>query len=37
MEVLGHSHFSITMDLYTHVMPQQLNEAATRMQSALEW
>ena len=28
MDVLGHSQFSITMDLYSHVMPSALREAA---------
>lgn len=35
METLGHSGISITMDLYTHVMPSQQREAADRMQSLL--
>lgn len=35
METLGHSCISITMDLYTHVMPSQQREAADRMQSLL--
>lgn len=37
METLGHSGISITMDTYSHVMPQQQREAADRMQSALAW
>ncbi len=37
METLGHSGISITMDTYSHVMPQQQREAADRMQSALQW
>ena len=28
MDVLGHSQFSITMDLYSHVMPSALRDAA---------
>ena len=35
METLGHSGISITMYLYTHVMPSQQREAADRMQSLL--
>jgi integrase len=35
METLGHSGISITMDLYTHVMPHQQREAADRMQALL--
>jgi integrase len=35
METLGHSGISITMDLYTHVMPQQQRDAADRMQQVL--
>lgn len=37
METLGHSGISITMDTYSHVMPQQQREAADRMQAALHW
>ena len=35
METLGHSGISITMDLYTHVMPEQQRQAADQMQSVL--
>lgn len=35
MDVLGHSQFSITMDLYSHVMPSALQEAAEAMDRAL--
>ena len=35
MDVLGHSQFSITMDLYSHVMPSALREAAAAMDRAL--
>lgn len=35
METLGHSGISITMDTYSHVMPEQQREAADRMQGAL--
>ncbi len=37
METLGHSGIAITMDVYSHVMPQQQREAADRMQGALRW
>jgi integrase len=35
MDVLGHSQLSITMDLYAHVMPSALREAADAMDRAL--
>jgi len=35
MEVLGHSQLSMTTDLYSHVMPTALHEAATAMDRAL--
>lgn len=35
MEVLGHSQLSMTTDLYSHVMPTALREAATAMDRAL--
>lgn len=35
MEVLGHSQLAITMDLYAHVMPTALREAAEAMDRAL--
>jgi integrase len=31
MEILGHSHLAITTDLYSHVMPTALREAADAM------
>ena len=31
MDVLGHSQISITMDLYSHVMPSALRDAADAM------
>ena len=37
METLGHAGIAITMDIYSHVMPQQQREAAERMQHALRW
>jgi hypothetical protein len=35
MAVLGHSHISTTMDLYTHVMPSTMRALAARMNSLL--
>jgi integrase len=35
MDVLGHSQLSITMDLYSHVMPSALRDAAGAMDRAL--
>ena len=35
MELLGHSRISMTMDVYTHVMPAQKAEAARLMNKAL--
>jgi integrase len=35
MEVLGHPQLSMTTDLYSHVMPPALREAATAMDRAL--
>ncbi len=37
METLGHSGIAITMDVYSHVMPQQQREAADLMNTALQW
>jgi integrase len=37
METLGHSTFTLTMDTYSHVMPEQQREAAQRMGEALRW
>ena len=36
MEILGHSQLSMTMDLYSHVMPTALTDAATAVQRALD-
>lgn len=36
MDVLGHSQFSIAMDLYSHVMPSALREAADAIDRALD-
>ncbi len=33
--LLGHSNYSTTMDIYTHVAPELLRESAMRMQRAL--
>lgn len=35
MDVLGHSQLAITTDLYSHVMPTALREAADAMDRAL--
>jgi integrase len=35
MEVLGHSRISVTMDLYSHVFPSLLGDAAKAMERAL--
>ena len=35
MDVLGHSQIAITMDLYAHVMPTALREAADAIDRAL--
>lgn len=37
MELLGHSGIDVTMNIYSHVMPQQQREAADRMEQALHW
>lgn len=35
MEVLGHSRIGVTMDLYSHVLPSLLGDAAEAMERAL--
>jgi integrase len=35
MEVLGHSQIGVTMNVYSHVMPTQLKNAADAMTAAL--
>ena len=35
MDVLGHSQLAITTDLYSHVMPTALREAARAVDRAL--
>jgi integrase len=35
MEILGHSQISVTMNLYTHVMPSLMRDAADAMDRAL--
>jgi len=35
MDVLGHSQLSITIDLYSHVVPSALRDAADAMDRAL--
>jgi len=34
-EMLGHSHYSTTMDIYSHVDPDMHREAAEEMDTAL--
>jgi integrase len=36
MEVLGHSEIALTMNAYSHVVPELQREAADRMQAILE-
>jgi integrase len=36
MEVLGHSQISLTMNTYTHVVPELRRQAADRMDELLE-
>jgi hypothetical protein len=36
MEILGYSQLSMTMDLYSHVMPTAPNDAADAVEQALE-
>jgi len=35
MEVLGHSQIGVTMNIYSHVMPSQLAQAANALESAV--
>jgi integrase len=35
MEILGHSQISLTMNTYTHVLPELKREAANRMNAAV--
>ncbi len=35
MEILGHSHIALTMNTYTHVVPELRRDAAARMESLL--
>tara|TARA_B100001167_G_C16463544_1_gene164583 strand:- start:85 stop:459 length:375 start_codon:yes stop_codon:yes gene_type:complete len=35
-EMLGHSHYSTTMDIYSHVDPQMHREASKKMNAVLE-
>jgi len=37
METLGHSGISITMDIYSHVLPAQQREGADKLAAALRW
>lgn len=36
MEVLGHSEIALTMNAYSHVVPELQRDAAKRMQAILE-
>ena len=35
MEILGHSQIGITLNLYSHVMPDSLRDAADKMDAVL--
>jgi integrase len=35
MEILGHSHIALTMNTYTHVVPELRRDAAVRMEALL--
>jgi len=35
MEILGHSQIAITMNIYSHVMPEMEQEAANRLDALL--
>ena len=35
MEILGHSEIAMTMDTYSHVVPELQRDAANRMESLL--
>ncbi|MDQ6784092.1 MAG: site-specific integrase, partial [Actinomycetota bacterium] len=37
METIGHSSYALTMDTYTHVMPNLMRDAATAMDRALRF
>ena len=36
MEILGHSSITVTMDIYSHVMPSQKSEALAQMDAMLK-
>ena len=36
MEILGHSHIALTMNTYTHVVPELRRDAANRMEALLQ-
>jgi integrase len=36
IEVLGHSEIALTMNAYSHVVPELQREAATQMKAILE-
>jgi hypothetical protein len=35
--MLGHSRVSVTLDLYSHVLPYLQDEAAAKIEKALTW
>ena len=35
MDVLGHSQYSLTMNHYAHIMPNKLEDAASKIDVAL--
>jgi integrase len=35
MDILGHSEIAMTMDTYSHVVPELQRDAASRMESIL--
>ena len=36
METLGHSSYALTMETYTHVMPEVMRDAADAMDRAMQ-
>jgi len=35
-EILGHSHITMTLDIYSHVLPSMHQDAMTRLNQAIE-
>jgi integrase len=35
MDILGHSQITVTLDIYSHVLPVMQDDAATRMDGVL--